>query len=458
MTIMFIGRLYEQTAAPDRRPGWWADSAVPRIAIALHAREPALCADMPPERAGSAAALARWFALSGAALIPSPHAPHPAPTVPPQPRRDTADGVNLIGYATGELGVGEILRALARGLDLAGIAYGVIDLPPGPGTRRGDRSLADRLISRPEYPVSLLCVPPFDAAELVLSGRGDLFAARHLVGVWVWELPRFPAYAAPLLSMFDEIWAPTRAAAEDFRAIGGAEVRMMPPAVDIGDLRPPMPGTPRPPGIFRFYCPFDRSSFVARKNPAAAIAAFRAAFPPDDDTVSLVVRVNGERGAEAEVAELAEAAEADPRIRLVAGTLDRAAALAMLAGMDCLLSPHRAEGFGLNIAEAIRLDVPVLATGFGGCMDFLLPEEAVPAHPRTVADGEYPHAAGMIWADIDVAELSRRMVALRAEPPGPARDRRLASRRALFERTYAPRPAAERVARRLREIFAGLRG
>ncbi len=450
------------TVAPDRRAGWWGDAELPRIAIALHARDPDLCADMPAERAGSAAALARCFALSGDALIPQPHAPHPAPLPLPAAKRGAGGpdagelGVNLIGFATGELGVGETVRALSRGLDLAGIAHGVIDLPPGPGSSRRDLSIADRLIDAPIHPVSLLCVPPFDAAQLMLDGRADLFAARHLIGVWYWELPRFPAHASALLHMFDEIWAPTRAAADGFAATGGAEVRLMPPAVEIGDLRPPMPGTPRPDGPFRFYCPFDRGSFVARKNPAAAIAAFRAAFPPSDDGVALVVRINGERGAEADIADLVIAAEADPRIRFVTGTLDRPAALAMLAGMDCLVSPHRAEGFGLNIAEAIRLDVPVLATGFGGCTDFLLPEETVPAHPRPIAEGEYPHAGGMIWADIDRDALARRMAEIRAIPPGPARARALASRRALFERTYAPRPAAERVARRLAEIFASL--
>ena len=94
--------------------------------------------------------------------------------------------------------------------------------------------------------------------------------------------------------------------------------------------------------------------------------------------VALLLRVNGNPDCQLGWAEIATECAADRRITVLAGTLDRRAALGVVAASDCLVSPHRAEGFGRNIAEAILLGIPVLATAFSGCTDFLAPDEGLP--------------------------------------------------------------------------------
>src|SRR6185437_6632705 len=101
--------------------------------------------------------------------------------------------------------------------------------------------------------------------------------------------------------------------------------------------------------------------------------------------------------------------------------------LALLASSDCLVSPHRAEGFGRNIAEAILLEVPVLATRFGGCVDFLHGEEAIDWRPVVIREGEYPWGGGQWWAEPDLHHLVRRMEEIRASRGG--RDARTANER-----------------------------
>jgi hypothetical protein len=69
----------------------------------------------------------------------------------------------------------------------------------------------------------------------------------------------------------------------------------MPPAVA---LPAPEPGLERadfglPDGKFVFYSGFDFRSYVGRKNPLAAIAAFRRAFPRGDMPVCLVLKTIG---------------------------------------------------------------------------------------------------------------------------------------------------------------------
>ena len=48
----------------------------------------------------------------------------------------------------------------------------------------------------------------------------------------------------------------------------------------------------------------------------------------------------------------------------------------MVASCDCYVSLHRSEGFGLTPAEAMYLGKPVIATAYGGVMEFMTPENA----------------------------------------------------------------------------------
>ena len=49
---------------------------------------------------------------------------------------------------------------------------------------------------------------------------------------------------------------------------------------------------------------------------------------------------------------------------------------ALFRRADCYVSLHRAEGFGLTLAESMALGKPVIATGFSGNMDFMTPANA----------------------------------------------------------------------------------
>ncbi|MBT9544455.1 MAG: glycosyltransferase family 4 protein [Candidatus Sericytochromatia bacterium] len=49
---------------------------------------------------------------------------------------------------------------------------------------------------------------------------------------------------------------------------------------------------------------------------------------------------------------------------------------ALYRSADVLLAPHRGEGWGLPIAEALSCEVPVIATGWGGIHEYLGPEHA----------------------------------------------------------------------------------
>ena len=59
--------------------------------------------------------------------------------------RALSPGLNLIGFAFGEFGLGEALRGLARGCEAGGIPFVVNDIEMRLNTRQADRRIAAHL-------------------------------------------------------------------------------------------------------------------------------------------------------------------------------------------------------------------------------------------------------------------------------------------------------------------------
>lgn len=391
-------------------------AGLPRIALMMAMLSPQLSKSVDLRTPQGQQQLARFYAQNGKRLIPQPkHFPHP----PAEPRQTLemfpggAIGINLVGFARSEFGLGEDVRMASRVLEAAGIPHGVVDMAADTASvaRRADDSLAARLIEAPTHPMTMLCMSPFDAATLWLKRGHAIFDERYIVGYFVWELERLPAAWHEVALLVDEIWAPSQFAAASFRAQEFRPVRYLPPLVEL----PAVPKLSRkqlglPARKFLFICPFDPNSFITRKNPDGVVHAFRRAFPIDSadaDRVRLLLRVNGATEGPGWT-KVQQAVADDPRVVVIEGTMERGRALAMLAASDCLVSLHRSEGFGRNIAEAKLLGVKVIATGYSGCLDFLEPEECV-GFDRTPVGADYPYGAGLCWAEPDLEDAAAKM-------------------------------------------------
>jgi glycosyltransferase involved in cell wall biosynthesis len=148
---------------------------------------------------------------------------------------------------------------------------------------------------------------------------------------------------------------------------------------------------------------FDCGANFYRKNPLAAVKAFKAAFGGDCSAMLLLKAVNTERCPEGR---RLLAAEADaPNISFCLGNLSESGMEDLYAGADVYLSLHRSEGFGLTIREAMLRGLPVIATGWSGNMDFMrgegcfaVPYTLVPVHDP---QGNYT-MPGAVWADADI--------------------------------------------------------
>jgi glycosyltransferase involved in cell wall biosynthesis len=211
-------------------------------------------------------------------------------------------------------------------------------------------------------------------------------------------------------------------------------------------------GLPEDRVLFMFSYDFD--SFVARKNPRACIEAFQLAFAPHRREVALVIKMlHAQRHPQA-LRALRELARADRRILLLDVSLSRDESYGLLSVCDVYLSLHRAEGFGLGMAEAMRLGKPVVATAYSGNLAFMRPDNAclVDYQLVPVGEGEYPHGVGQYWAQPDLAHAARLMQQLMDN--ADLRER-LGARAAQFMREhFSTAVAGGRIRKRLELLAA----
>lgn len=374
---------------------------------------------------------------------------------------DAGFGVNLVGFATANLGHGVALRNTAALLAGAGIPFDVIDLDPG-GNRTGhDMSLRGRFLAAgtpTRHPVNLFHLDPPNLVKL-FRDLPDLVPreGRMNVSVVFWELARLPLSWRPVLASLDLILAPSRfVGAMVDEAMPGTPWLYYPQGFAMPEARPDRARWGFRDGETVFLYSFDIASGLQRKHPLAAVAAFHRAFPRGGPA-RLVLKVNN-RGLSPESArvtdQLADLAAKVAGVSLLDRDLPFADLLSLYASADVLLSLHRGEGLGLSLMEGMALGKPVIATAWSGNMDFmdagnscLVPFTLVPPEPGTQYHA-MSEGVDQLWAEPDLPAAADWMARLAGSE---------ALRRDIGGRAKASIEAFMAEARQGR-VFARLRG
>ena len=366
--------------------------------------------------------------------------------------------MNVWGHLSGSFGLGAGARCTVRALEAAGIQVYCHDLPLA--THVNDEPVEGAELK--PAAIDLIHTNPNVLRQTdSLTARIDL-AAPLRIGFWAWELEDFPAGWEAGFAGLDQIWCPSAFTASSLGLRSPIPVTPLPHLIDwqradrLRALRQTAPGSgssrPRP---FTCLFPFDFWSTQARKNPHGVIDAFQLAFPRRRPWGSrmpearLVLKLaSSEQFPEATAALKAKVAT-DERIQLICEHLSREAFDRLMAEADALVSLHRAEGFGLALAEAMAAELPVVATGYSGNLDFMPPgsAELVPYRLVPIHQSEGDYQAGWHWAepDIDTAASMLRRLANDA-----AHHRSLAtSGRFAVERMLGPRRIAAIATQRL---------
>ncbi len=343
--------------------------------------------------------------------------------------------ITLVGHPYASIGMGEQLRGHLRACQAVCLPATVLDI-----FRHAPRDDAEHLAL--VQPAETEILGPGlrifhvngDEAARVLQRLADLgqdFAGGRNVVVPAWELAHYPAEWAAELRRFDEVWA-LSGFIRDALASAGIGSRL------IGQPVEPTPGLMLPrrhfglrESAFIVLGMLDLTSFVERKNPAAlpALAAKIRDIAPLLDVQFVLKAKSGENNA----AEWAAAwREVHPDLVILDRKLDALATRSLLATCDCLVSLHRAEGFGRTVGEAMALGRLVLATGFSGSLDIAHEGTALIARHTLVAvpPGAYPHGEGQLWAEPDLDHAASLLLAA-IRTPAAARRIAAAGQRAM---------------------------
>ncbi|WIX86937.1 glycosyltransferase [Amycolatopsis sp. DG1A-15b] len=414
------GRAFRQWLAEPASP-IDAATGLTRLAAAVWLSRVDLQAVFPHPRGANADGFRQWCATHGVreGLLPS----WALPAAPPPPVPPVDDfGVNVVGYLTAGLGLGEMARVVRRAIAAAGVpTVSVVEEHSLAGSVHTGLATPDD-VGAPRFGVSLLTVNS-DFTRLILDSHPDAGAGRYRIGLWAWELEDFPAAMHDGFALVDEIWTPSEFATRAIAAHSPVPVRTIP--VPVPD---PGPVAREPGATTQFLFIFDFNSTGGRKNPWGVVDAFRRAFPGRDDVRLVLKATSGHRNTPA-VERLRRAIGDDPRIELVERYLTAAELDDLYAGTDAYVSLHRSEGFGLTVAEAMVRGLPVIATDYSSTTEFFGPGHGwpIPCTMTDVGPGWPPYHPGGRWAepDLDAAAAAMRAV---ADDPTEARRRGQAAR------------------------------
>jgi FkbM family methyltransferase len=359
-------------------------------------------------------------------------------------------GVNLLGYLTTESGVGELGRLVHEVIGNTGLALAASIEESTVINRTGHPGPDDATLGDPEYPVSVVCVNA-DMTPLTLRLHPEFARNRYVIGVWGWEVSEFPDWMHGAFEHVDEVWTYSDFCVEAIGQHSSVPVHRFPIPV-----RDPLGGVLkwRPnDGLTRFLFVFDHNSVFERKNPLALVAAFQQAFGNRDDVALIIKSVNGDRHP-SDREQLRVALGGDPRIELIEHYLHHDEVAKMFASVDCYVSLHRSEGFGLTVAEAMANGLPVIATDYSATSEFLGPETGWPIPYRLVPVGHHnpPYPAHARWAEPDIDAAVSAMLEVADDPASARRKGELARDHILATRSVGA--AAAWVERRIREAHS----
>jgi glycosyltransferase involved in cell wall biosynthesis/SAM-dependent methyltransferase len=357
-------------------------------------------------------------------------------------------GVNVAGYFSSVLGVGEAARQVIGALRAARLEVAPVGL-----VAEGNRQDAELAVpeGEPRFPVNLVCVNA-DMLPVFADEVGPaFFDGRYTIGLWWWEVSAFPERWLGSFEHVDEVWAGSHHVADSLAAVAPVPVVHVTVPVTVPPFAPRSRAELGLPEGFLFLFSFDHNSVFARKNPLGLIEAFTRAFEPGQGAALAIKAINGDRHPEAHRA-LADAAAAHPDVHLIDRYVSRADKGAMIDACDVYASLHRAEGFGFPLAEAMWLGKPVIATGYSGNLDFMSAQNSwlVDHELVSIGEGADPYPPTGEWAEPNLDHAAALMREAFADPEAArARGER---GQADVRARYSPEAAGAAMAERLAHV------
>ena len=245
----------------------------------------------------------------------------------------------------------------------------------------------------------------------------------------VWETTKLPDNWMPIISKFDAVCVPSRFNIEAMNN-GGVKIPvfLVPHGIDRNEFKPENQKLPfkQTDGKFVFLSVFE---FQHRKNPETLLRAYWEEFTHKDNT-ALLIKTHWGRHNSREIIEKVlnykkRLGFGDDRapLYIISKTLGDKELRGIYRLGQAFVLPTRGEGVGLPFMEALASGIPVIATGWGGQMDFLNPRNSFlvdytlkyPGSSMNNKQGIAPFwrelfaEKGQLWAEADIHDLKSKM-------------------------------------------------
>lgn len=248
--------------------------------------------------------------------------------------------------------------------------------------------------------------PPFFTFALFVLRK--LLPGKRIVAYWAWELMDVPFYWRSCIPFVDSIEVPSFFTASAICRHTNKTVVVHPHCLPTVEE---ISRSFAEDGSVHVLLMFDMASNFYRKNPLAAIEAFKLAFGVDFPA-KLFIKISSLALYPVGKKKLFEAVQGWPNIIIIDEVYGVAELRELYKYADIYISLHCSEGYGLTMHEAIQYGLYVVATGWSGNMDFMNTDKSrvVPYALKHVDDlqGAFVGKGGK-WAAADIVSAARIM-------------------------------------------------
>ena len=320
--------------------------------------------------------------------------------------------LTITGFFGEGFGLGRAAELTALGFEKQG--FKVI--------RHNVRSVLNSPITRPQsIPGAqddgwIIHVNPPETLALFSKLKSGAYPQGIRIGYWAWELDKAPSNWIRTANLFNLVFTPSRFCTQAFQRLPiPFETLAHPVSLRMFNFEPKYTNAASVKKPFTFFLQMDGLSSFTRKNALTAIEAFKTRLGHRQDT-RLVLKT--QRLSTEHYEAVDNAIQNHSNIRHLSKRLSEDEYSVLCNEIDCVVSSHRSEGFGLSLAEAIFTGKFVLATGWSGNLDFM-PNQSpflINYHLRPVETNDDVYGTyaplGCKWAECSVSHLAQSMEAL----------------------------------------------
>ena len=330
-------------------------------------------------------------------------------------------GITVVGALSNQGSLNKTLRDFCFSLKDAGIPFQTWDL--------GSRAVPDEDVSAILTPKEDFCISRYShLVEMIRSPVPDgIVRSRGRIVFWEFESGLLQGYpvlmerTGDVIGMSDFNYNYYRRVFEGKRNVrkilyplrvsGEAELSMQDARLKFGI----------PDNAFAVFYNFSYKSGLDRKNPEGAIRAFAKALSDKKDAMMILKTVASSEFPERvqELRGLVDGLGIADKVKFFDDYLTQRDVLNLTNACDVYLSLHRAEGFGLGIAEAMSLGKPVIVTDYSSTTEFCNASNSIPVGYKIVKMGASDnklYSAAEKWAEPDVDEAAQALSRLYNDP------------------------------------------